>query len=234
MKNTQLTFWLICLFFHFAEAQNGVNPADSIGKKSISTKSDAKKQALKVSPLAFLSNYTSIAYEKSLKQGRSFELKLVLIGAGVALGNLEKTIGATATIGYKFIQQPTEAPKKNRYQHVLRGRYFRPDFTLAFYTFPYKHDFYEPNNIYPTTKTEKLPIFYASLMPTIGSQKVWRNGLVADIFIGAGLAAVVPMNGDHIISNTNHSQVIILNRLSDKKFGIAPTFKAGFLMGGLF
>lgn len=235
MKNIKLTLWLILQLTYSVNAQNISDSTLIKSKKErLTTKSDKKTQILKITPLAFLAGYTSVAYEKSLTPKRSFELKLTLIGAGITMPDLPKSKGAAATIGYKFIKQPTEPPKKNRYQHILRGRYFRPDFTVAYYIYPYLHDFYEPNNIYPTTQQERLPIFYASLVPTIGYQKVWRKGFVTDIFMGAGLAAVTPMNGDHIIDTTNYSQVIILDRLSDKKWGIAPAFKTGLLIGGLF
>jgi hypothetical protein len=189
---------------------------------------------LKVSPFFFLIGYIPFAYEKSLKQGRSLELKLALIGTGITPPDKEsKPRGLAATVGYKFIQQ-RESPKKNRYQHVLRGWYFRPDFTISVYQKSYSHDIYEPTNIIPVVKTERVTLSYACLVPTVGFQRVRRNGLVTDFFVGAGAGVASPINGDKVFPTTEYSNYMPLNQKATQKIGFSYAFKTGLLIGGLF
>lgn len=234
MKNIQLMLWLILQLTYSVSAQNISDSTKIASKKErLTAKSDAKTRILKVSPIPFLTSYTAIAYEKSLKQGRSLELKLALIGAGSTPNDeVSKPRGLATTIGYKFIKPNNEPPKRNRYQHILRGWYFRPDFAVSAYKKSYIHDIYESNNINPTIKTERILIAYACLVPTVGFQRVRRNGLVTDFFIGAG--AGVATNGEGVFLTTEYSNYMPLRYEATRKLGFSYAYKTGFLIGGLF
>ncbi|MDZ7877629.1 MAG: hypothetical protein U5L45_08160 [Saprospiraceae bacterium] len=195
---------------------------------------DHKTRILKVTPLAFGSGYTTFAYEKSLRPKRSYEIQLALVGLGVPrLPNLAQR-GATVTFGYKFIEQPTEPPKRNRYRHVLRGRYFRPDVTLALYKEKYENLIYTPNVPQPMVQKEGILVSYLSVVPTIGYQKVRRKGFVTDVFVGAGLAAVYPMNGGEVLGVAYYTNLIPFDRSKGEKLGVSYALKLGFRLGGVF
>jgi hypothetical protein len=200
-----------------------------------STNVDNKKQLIKVTPLAFLLGYSAIAYEKSIRAGRSLEFKLGLIGLGKSrLPTLGQT-GASATIGYKFIKQPTEPPKRNRYQHILRGWYFRQDATIALYREGYTNRIYEPNQPFVTSQKEYLTIFYAAVVPTVGFQRVRKSGIVSDVFAGMGAAVVYPISGNQgVVDFARYGTLTPLSKARSGKMSVLPAFKLGFLLGNVF
>ncbi len=234
MKNKFFLLLFGLIFTQLLQAQSHEPSEPQVVVTDTSTVySDHKKHALKIAPFTFLIGYTSFAYEQSLKAGRSLELKLGIIGLGVRTST-EGQFGATATIGYKFINEPTEPPKRNRYRHVLRGAYFRPDFTVAVYKEKYTHKFYEPNVALPTLKPESMTMSYACIVPTIGSQKVWHNGFVTDFYVGAGLAAVFPISGKGIVDFARYGNRIRLDKTKGDKIGFPWALKMGLLLGGVF
>jgi hypothetical protein len=201
-----------------------------------STNVDNKKQLIKVTPLAFLLGYSAIAYERSLRTGRSLEFKLGLIGLGFP--SRVPTVGqagASATIGYKFIKQPTEPPKRNRYQHILRGWYFRQDATIALYREGYTNRIYEPNQAFVASQKEYLTTFYAAIVPTVGFQRVRKQGIVSDVFAGMGAAVVYPISGNQgVVDFARYGTLTPLSKARSGKMSVLPTFKLGFLLGNVF
>lgn len=224
MKPRFLPISLLLCFSHLATAQKDASAQIVFPKGH-------KKNILKFTPLSFFWDFTSIAFERSLRHNRSLEFKLNIVGTGRTRFDVKSAKGALITVGYKFINQPSSPILRNRYRHPLRGWYFRPDFTVACYKENYTLRVYEPNMIAPILKPASYLMTNVCLVPTVGVQKVNRLGLATDFFVGGGLALVSPINGDRIVRTGRYGNLIALKRSKNYKIGLSYALKMGLLFG---
>ncbi|SMO51037.1 hypothetical protein SAMN06265379_102106 [Saccharicrinis carchari] len=138
-----------------------------------------KKHNIKINFLSPLFNSTNISYEKSIAPGQSFETALGIIGAGWDIGENEET-GIFVKVGYKFIKSPDYYIKGQRFAHILKGAYIRPE--IAFSHYSYKNYFY---NNWDEERVSDTNTMFAILL-NIGKQWVYESGFVVDWFGGVG------------------------------------------------
>ena len=139
-----------------------------------------KKNNLKINFLSPLFNSTNITYERSIAPGRSFETTLGIIGAGWDIGNNEEK-GVFVKTGYKFIKSPDYYIKGQRFAHILKGGYIRPEIAFSQYTYKEYH-YFGYNDEERETHTNTM---FAILL-NIGKQWVFEGGFVVDMFGGVG------------------------------------------------
>lgn len=145
-----------------------------------------RKMAIKIDPYGLVRGITSVAFEQSLKPGRSVELGLGIIGAGRIDGN-EKYSGMLVRVGYKFINQPDYHLKGMRYTHILKGGYIRPEFVAAFYSSEFSRQYINHNNGQTFTYNDKYSNTAFAVMLNFGKQYVFDDFFVVDGFVGLGI-----------------------------------------------
>lgn len=232
MKAVQTILWILFFLSQLSVAQNveKLEPQIRWGD-SIADLSTTKKRAIKITPLAFIAGYTAFSFEKWIAPGRSYELKLGIIGLGQHGYDGAGQIGMTATAGHKFINRPFPGPERDGKVPPLRGWYFRPDLTVGCYKEKYINRVYTPNSNGPILKTESFLVKYVSFVPTFGVQMVRPWGLVTDFFVGFGIAVIDPINGNRVVDRGKYGYIIPLDKKKGEEPGVSYVVKLGFLMG---
>ncbi|WP_075603515.1 hypothetical protein [Saccharicrinis aurantiacus] len=151
------------------------------------------KNLLKVNFLSPLFNSLNFSYERSLAPGRSIEAAIGIIGVGYDMDDTNDQ-GVFAKIGYKFIKSPDYYLRGQRYAHLLKGAYIRPEIAISYYQFDEYYYYYDYNGGYDSygggynynssTPTETNLMF--AILLNFGKQWVIDNGFVVDTFIGFG------------------------------------------------
>lgn len=142
---------------------------------------DQRKNILKIDFYSPLTGNTTLAYERSLKPGRSIETALGIIGAGMDPGD-RNSIGVFIRGGYKFIKDPDFYLRGMKYAHVLKGTYFKPEINVSLY----RRDYEEIINDPPYFVTERKNVYAAALMLTFGKQWIFADLISVDGFVGVG------------------------------------------------
>ncbi len=146
---------------------------------------DNKKNAWKLDFISPLTGNLTLGFEHSIKPGRSFEVALGIIKAGVNVNDDDQG-GAFVKLGYKFIRSPDFYLRGMRYAHVLKGGYVRPEFQFGFYTtdeYEYNYDYV---NAYDRYSTHRVGVFTGAFLLNIGKQWVYDNSFLVDMFVGVG------------------------------------------------
>ncbi len=149
------------------------------------------KNAYKVSFLSWAAGYTTLTYEHSLKPGASYEAKLGIIGLGrnekLYNGTGNSTVsqkGVTLGFGYKFIHKPDFYSARQRYAHLLKGGYIRPEVNISSYgENTYKYTYTGTNTTYTT---QRAKTFVGSLLLSFGKQYIFDNKFLIDFSVGVG------------------------------------------------
>lgn len=142
-----------------------------------------KKNNIKINFLSPLFNSTNITYERSIAPGKSFETTLGIIGVGWDIGNNEEK-GVFVKAGYKFIKSPDYYIKGQRFAHILKGAYIRPEIALSHYSYSrYYYNYYD--DTYNEGIRSDTNTMFAILL-NIGKQWVFEGGFVVDMFGGVG------------------------------------------------
>ncbi|MBE0638067.1 MAG: hypothetical protein IH598_06085 [Bacteroidales bacterium] len=163
-----------------------------------------KKNALKVDFFSPLTGNTTIAYERSLKPGRSIEGSLGLIGLGTDPNNNNPS-GAFVKFGLRFIKNPDFYLQGMRYAHILKGSYFMPEISIS----SYMRDFEEYDPRYPPGYqyyTERKSVFSGAINMVFGKQWVYDNALLIDFYAGIGYGFDNTDGGyhyGHVVSSNN-------------------------------
>lgn len=154
-----------------------------------------KKSAYKINFIGIVFGYTSLAYERSLKPGSSFEGRLTFIGLGKTSNSYsygsttfkQELRGLGLTGGYKFIHKPDFSTSRQHYAHLLKGGYIRPEITLASYS-----ENKIGSSFTGTTyvqNTQRVNTTYACFMLSFGKQWIFDNAFAVDFYTGFGLGA---------------------------------------------
>lgn len=147
---------------------------------------EQRKTAIKLDPFSILAGMTSIAYEQSMKPGRSWELGLGLIGLGTTFGD-EKYTGLLVRAGYKFINQPDYYMRGMRYTHILKGGYIRPEIAISFYNSTVTNSYYNYTSNASFNHQDKYRTSAIAFMLNFGKQWVFDDIFVVDAFVGLGI-----------------------------------------------
>jgi hypothetical protein len=145
---------------------------------------DNHKNAIKINFLSPLFNSFNFNYERSLKPGHSIEGTIGIIGMGNDIySNNEK--GVFMKLGYKFIKSPDYYLRGQRYAHILKGAYIRPEIAFSSYSYDSEQDYYYSSSSSHSSREDNLMF---ALLLNFGKQWVIDNGFIIDTFIGVGYA----------------------------------------------
>lgn len=133
--------------------------------------SGQKKNAIKFRVFSPLYGYSDITYERSLRPGNSMECSLGFIGLGSQYDNEVK--GGSVRLGYKMIKSPEYYAQGQRYAHILKGAYFRPEIAASYYE-------------RKAPDKEAVNVFATALMITVGNQWILNDMVVIDCYFGLG------------------------------------------------
>ena len=201
---------------------------------------DQNTMNIKIDPFSILSNSTSVAFEKSIKPGQSYEIGLGIVGLGANSSyNYESASGAFLRVGYKFINTPDYYMKGMRYTHLLKGSYVRPEIVLLAHniTSTYTDYTYNPiTGIYTNNEYKNSHrVSGFSFMLNFGKQWIFSDVFSVDVFAGIGI-------GKKNTKLTSGSTGTYYNGPSVPFFGFSTynenevnlTFQSGIKVGYLF
>ena len=148
------------------------------------------KSAYKVSFLTWTLGYTTLTYERNLKPGASYEIKLGIIGAGrneelYTSGSTKIKVaqrGITLGGGYKFIHKPDYYSSRQRYAHLLKGGYIRPEINFS----SYGENTYRYTGSGSNFATQRLKTTVGSVLLCAGKQWIFDNKFAVDFSVGVG------------------------------------------------
>lgn len=146
---------------------------------------DNKKNAWKLDFISPLTGNLTFGYEHSIKPGRSFEVALGIIGAGVNV-NEDDNGGLFIKAGYKFIRSPDFYLRGMRYAHVLKGGYVRPEFQLGYYNTDETEYNYDYSAGYSSRIERNINVITGAFLLNIGKQWVYDNSFLMDMYFGVG------------------------------------------------
>jgi hypothetical protein len=138
------------------------------------------KNALKVEFLSPLTGNTTIAWEHSLKPGRSYEIALGLIGLGMDK-NENNPAGIFLKGGYKFIKTPDFYIRGMRYTHILKGGYVKPELAFGFYSKEFTTGHY-----WEGTEIIRRSVVTGAIFLNFGKQWIYDNSFLVDMYFGLG------------------------------------------------
>ncbi len=150
---------------------------------------DQHKSDLKMDFLAPTLYHVSIAYERSIKPGMSWESGVSIIGIGNRPEDYRTTNGAIMSGGLKFMLSPDYYASRQHYAHILKGGYIRIQGYLGYYTESYASYLNSNNNGYYYTQTpftEKDNYTVGALHIQFGKQYIFDNIFLFDIYAGLG------------------------------------------------
>jgi hypothetical protein len=188
---------------------------------------EQKRRAYKISFLDPLFGHTVFTYERNLKPGHSMEWRLNVIGLGKTSNNNNnnnfsgstilkpKLFGLGLTAGYKFYHKPEYYSSRQRYAHLLKGGYIRPEINLTSYG----------KNIYVysgtnsgtgfTSTPKRVNTTYGALMLSFGKQWIIDDAFAIDVFAGIGAGFNTNNGSNEYYSNgSNYGHAITENGLA--------------------
>ncbi len=214
--------------------QERENKAQALKQKldSLNTLLNKKKNIIKVSPLTNIVGYTTFAYERSLFERQSVEVKLGIIGMGQINEKDIPQEGYFGSLGYKFFLTPSNLSNKStKPRHILHGMYFRPEIAIGRYQHLYTHETYIGGKAKPEIRQEAHKVTYNCLVFNMGKQWV-TNPLVLDFFIGLGLGNYTQTEASvGIIDRTRYAYRM---DISGAKGSANVKFKLGMYIGFLW
>ena len=181
---------------------------------------DNRKNIIKIDFLSPLTGNTTLAWEHSLRPGRSYEATLGIIGLG--LDNNDRNAGGLFTkFGYKFIKDPDFYLRGMRYAHVLKGSYVKPEITFGFFN----HNIWLWKDYANNYSSERIreSVISGTVQIVLGKQWVMDNAFSVDFFAGIGYGFTT----SEAFSPYHYGYTVM-----DKNFPLA--FSSGFKIGYLF
>ncbi len=143
------------------------------------------KNAVKANFLAPLLGYTELAYERSMKPGRSFEAALGIIGLGVDNADINPA-GFFTKFALKFTRTPDFYSNRMHYSHILKGAYFAPEIAFRYVRFDdYTYEYYE---VYPyeSSTVERSSNISTVILIKLGKQWIIEDAFLIDLYLGLG------------------------------------------------
>jgi len=137
-----------------------------------------KKNAVKLNFLSPLSGSTILSFERAIKPGQSIEGSVGIIGLG--FDNPDKALGFGLKGGYKFIRSPDFYLKGQRYAHILKGAYARPEIAFTSYQL----------------RNEGRNVTKGAILLDLGKQWVYSDVFLIDIYGGMGYGFSNEETGD--------------------------------------
>lgn len=143
---------------------------------------DQRKNAIKVNFSAPIFATLELMYERNTGYGNSFEFGIAFKGKNDISPIYT---GVNLRAGYKFLKDPKNYLTQDKYAHILKGSYIKPEVIFSslsgYVNQPDNNDgdVVNPNDNF---RQSTAMVF----MLSIGNQIVYNNNFVVDIFLGAG------------------------------------------------
>lgn len=182
------------------------------------TRKRDKKHLIKTDIFSLALGHASIAYEKSIKPGKSFEIGLGIIGRGFKKD--EKASGFFIKTGYKF---SNSSALNTRYPHLMDGIYARPEISFS----SYKQQLGSPS----THISHSIKYMTAGL--NLGLQEVVGKIVVLDVFAGINYGVINARQYNSRLPNTSQEakDIVVYHGLLGTT-GYTPVFLSGGLKVG--
>jgi len=164
-----------------------------------------KRNAVKLNFLSPLSGSTILSYERAIKPGQSFETSVGIIGLGFE--NPDKALGFGLKAGYKFIRSPDFYLKGQRYAHILKGGYARPEIAFASYDL----------------KNKGRNVTKGAILLNLGKQWIYSDVFLIDLYGGIGYGFSNAETGDDF-------PYFIIVATDDHPIAFSFGFRIGFLL----
>ena len=201
-----------------------------------------KTSAIKINFLSPVFGYLGLNYEKNIRQGRSMEFSLGLIGVGFkqVLNDgyssnetiYSDQVGAFISAGYKFIKVSDKNRNSANQNNLLQGWYLKPQIMFGSY---------KANEVYTnytdyTSYYEKKTTIFGGLLINVGKQWVFNDFVLLDLFGGVGY----DINNRSSVNGNNYGyygnpgfHYGVLSTGSDGVSGLGLTggLKVGILIG---
>lgn len=190
-----------------------------------------KKRALKMNFISPLLGYTQVAYERSLKPGRGYEMSLGIIGLGQNQESSsgwygsdfkEDQRGAFGSFGFKFIRIPDFTANNQKYGHILQGTYVKPEIMVGHFS----------SNVYAYSNgnVERQQTTFGALMVNVGKQWVFSDIFLLDIYTGLGYAFQNKSHSDLNVYDYNGRLYGLIAGDRDTTFAMSGGFRIGILL----
>lgn len=184
-----------------------------------------RKHLLKLDIVSPTLGVTSIAYEKSIKPGRSYEIGVGAVGLGFNTSELDLA-GAFIRAGYKFINTPDVTTRSMRFSHLLKGGYIRPE--LVFINYIYRTINYLPSSSNATFRNTG-----GAFVVNFGKQYVFSNIFAIDVFAGLGVGSQNTILTSGSVNSSWDVNLGGIGFLSGMDGEITPAFQCGLKLGVL-
>ncbi len=201
---------------------------------------EQRRTAIKIKPLAILNSAISLSVEHLIRPRLSFEGSICYLGLGdyesrnLYFNSIISVKGGFIKAGVKLIDTPKKSKKVNRYMHVLKGAYFKPELVYLNHTNIYSDGFG-----FQSTAVE-VNYSGAGLFLNFGRQWVFNDNFLIDIYLGPGLGY---KNVNKIPSIMTTNIKVDLDVFDSGGFGFIelsetpgvaiPCFQSGFKIGFL-
>lgn len=174
---------------------------------------EQRDMALKLDFLSPLFGFTEIGFEKALKPGQTVEFNVGFIGLGTN-STANDSRGAYLSGGYKFFYKPLFFNRGQRYDHILKGKYIKPEIAIS----AFRHD----ESLFDSNGNRETTVMGAILL-NFGQQRVFSDIFMVDYHVGFGYA----FGGDNAIE-----QGFAFNSFGDSgaNFAVSAGLRIGILL----
>jgi len=225
------------------EYEDGRKEVYEVGSDESEFNDLQKTSAIKINFLSPVLGYMAFNYEKSIKQGRSVELSLGLIGLGfkqvVDYGYSSNEniyldqAGAFISAGYKFIKVSDKIKNGTKQNNLLQGWYLKPQ--IIFGSYRANESYYNYTDY--TNYYQKKTTIFGGLLINLGKQWVFNNFILLDLYGGVGYdinnrASVNGNNYSYYNNNPGFHYGVLSTGLDGiSGLGITGGLKVGIFIG---
>lgn len=158
-------------------------PNNASTKKSENLSLEAQKSsAIKLNFSSPAFSTLELSYERNLNLGKSIEFVFAYKGTNI----LEEVYtGYNFRLGYKFLKDPIKYLGEDKYAHILKGTYIKPEISYSYLTGMTDLDGNNGSDT-PGARTDEVSSVAGALMLNFGNQFVYSNSLLVDIYMGLG------------------------------------------------
>lgn len=186
------------------------------------------RNLIKVDFLSPLTGSLKLSYERSVKPGQSFEVGAGWIGGGV---NVDNQQGFILSGGYKFMLSPAYYTRGQRYAHLLKGGYIKPEITYTNYSYDMGEVIVYSDPSYSSRTThsyvDNRRDINMTIMLVLGRQWIVADRVAFDIYGGVGYG--FDFNKDNNL--TYHYSNVGGGHGNGTYFAVTAGFKVGILFG---
>ncbi|TXC76125.1 hypothetical protein [Luteibaculum oceani] len=124
-----------------------------------------------------------VSYEKNLDLGKSIEFVFAYKGTNM----LEEVYsGYNFRLGYKFLKDPHTYIGEDKYAHILKGTYIKPEISYSYLSGMVDMEGKDRMSDTPSVRDDEVSSSAGAIMINFGNQFVYSNSLLVDVYMGIG------------------------------------------------